>query len=269
MSATLDTFTALRCTSAADLTEARTIDLRSLSLQDAELLSACPALRILHLGSNRLPRIPASVLQCGRLVKLDLSSNTIVALPNPQRLQALGSLRVLYLHDNQLSSLKACRALTELPVLARLTLHDNPLASHVSYRHFLVNTIATLKCLDEHLVSDEELIEGAKFGEGRFSTLSTAAFFAVFEPPPRAAEGATADCEATLSQSYLGELSRLSTAHKHFSPVLRMQAGARARIGRVASFNLKEKGESAKMRRDSEIGRVAVRISSSRHISRG
>jgi hypothetical protein len=232
-SITLDTFAALQGTSAAELTEARALDLRGLSLQNVELLSACPALRILHLSSNLLARVPSAVLGCGRLVKLDLSSNALTSLPGPQQLAQLKALKVFYLHDNQLSSLKACRALAELPCLSRLSLCGNPLARHGSYRHFLVNTIASLRCLDEYLISDEELIEGAHFDAGQYRALSPAAFFELVQPPPRPPAGSTPpDYEALLSRSMLGELSQLSRAHRRVSPVLLVQAGVRARVGR-------------------------------------
>lgn len=232
-SVTLDTFAALQGTSAAELSEARALDLRGLSLQDVELISACPSLRILHLSSNLLPRVPPAVLGCGRLVKLDLSSNALTSLPSPQQLAQLRQLKIFYLHDNQLSSLKSCRALAELPSLSRLSLCGNPLAQHGSYRHFLVNTIASLRCLDEYLVSDEELIEGADFDAGRYRALSDAASFELVEPRPLLPGGSTPpDYEAVLSRSMLGELSRLSRAHRRISPVVLVQAGIRALLGR-------------------------------------
>ena len=53
--------------------------------------------------------------------------------------------------------------LLKLPKLLRVTLFDNPLATHPNYRHFLVNSIFSLRALDLHVISDEELIEGAHF----------------------------------------------------------------------------------------------------------
>jgi hypothetical protein len=54
-----------------------------------------------------------------------------------------------------------------------LTLHDTPMSLQRHYRHHAVNTIRTLRALDRHLVSDEEIIEDATFGRKcRFGTMA-------------------------------------------------------------------------------------------------
>merc|ERR1712185_174846 len=107
--------------------------------------------------------MPDPLLHCSRLLKLDLSSNGITALPKREEWARLPELQVLYLHGNQLGSLKVAGRLSALEKLLRVTLFDNPLATHPNYRHFLVNSIFSLRALDLHVISDEELIEGAQF----------------------------------------------------------------------------------------------------------
>lgn len=51
-----------------------------------------------------------------------------------------------------------------------LTLHDTPLSLKPNYRHHLVNSLWTLKSLDNYVISDEEIIEDSSFG-GRFAPL--------------------------------------------------------------------------------------------------
>lgn len=52
--------------------------------------------------------------------------------------------------------------------LSILTLFDTPISLKPNYRHHIVNSIWTLKALDFQVISDEEIIEDAKFG-GRFA----------------------------------------------------------------------------------------------------
>ncbi|XP_048586886.1 leucine-rich repeat and IQ domain-containing protein 3 isoform X2 [Nematostella vectensis] len=56
------------------------------------------------------------------------------------------------------------------PSLSILTLYDTPLSLKPSYRHHVVNSLWSLKVLDRHVISDEEIIEDATFS-GRFSAL--------------------------------------------------------------------------------------------------
>ena len=92
-------------------------------------------------------------MQCSRLLKLDLSNNGISALPKREDWARLPELQVLYLHGNQLGSLKTAGRLAALPKLVRATFFDNPLATHQNYRHFLVNSIFSLRALDRLVVS--------------------------------------------------------------------------------------------------------------------
>ena len=122
----------------------------------------------------------------------------------------LPALQVLYLHGNQLATLKAAGALAFLPALLRLTLHDNPLATHPNYRHFLVNSILSLRALDLHVISDEELIEGAHF-PARFGALGDAAALPLFHQGARVAGAA----EAALVRELESEIAALNASlHK-------------------------------------------------------
>ena len=50
-----------------------------------------------------------------------------------------------------------------LPKLYVLTAYNNPVTYKQGYRHLLVNTLPNLILLDQYIVSDEELVEKAKF----------------------------------------------------------------------------------------------------------
>jgi hypothetical protein len=52
-----------------------------------------------------------------------------------------------------------------------ITLFNNPVCQIPGYRHFLVNSLPTLKALDNYIITDEERIEDASFGY-RFRALN-------------------------------------------------------------------------------------------------
>ena len=56
------------------------------------------------------------------------------------------------------------------PSLSILTLYDTPLSLRPNYRHHVVNSLWPLKCLDNYVISDEEIIEDSSFG-GHFAPL--------------------------------------------------------------------------------------------------
>ena len=56
------------------------------------------------------------------------------------------------------------------PSVAVLTLHNTPLSLKANYRHHVINSIWSLKALDNYVISDEEIIEDACFG-GRFTPM--------------------------------------------------------------------------------------------------
>ena len=160
-----DTWSIVGRTSAAEAHLATALDLRDLSLQDVEEIVSCKALRVCLLGSNLLSQVGMALFSCRRLRKLDLSNNGLTTLPPKEHWAKLDELQILYLHDNQMAALPAAGELIGCPMLLRLTLHGNPLSRHPSYRHYCVNTLITLKALDLHVISDEELIERHLFGD--------------------------------------------------------------------------------------------------------
>ena len=76
------------------------------------------------------------------------------------------------LHDNGISKLETIRNLSSSPCLTILTLYDTPLSLKKNYRHHIVNGIWSLKALDFHVISDEEIIEDAEM-PGPFAALQS------------------------------------------------------------------------------------------------
>ena len=91
-------------------------------------------------------------------------------LPGAQFWAEMPHLIILNLHDNPIGHIENLYYLAASPRLAALTLYDTPLSLKKNYRHHVVNSVWTLKALDNYVVSDEEIIEDADFG-GNFSTL--------------------------------------------------------------------------------------------------
>ena len=153
---TLDDFVLVSRSTSQDARTAKAVDLRDLALQDISAIRKCPSLQLGLLSGNALTAIHPMLLSLRRLQKIDLSSNGLTMLPSePEDWAGLASLKILYLHSNQLASLRMVAALGSLPTLLRLTLFDNALAQHPNYRHFVVNSILTLRALDRHVISDE------------------------------------------------------------------------------------------------------------------
>ncbi|KAL8596772.1 hypothetical protein ACOMHN_053868 [Nucella lapillus] len=158
---------------------ARLIGLHLRKLGDIPL---CSSLQICILANNFLTKIDA-LCSCQQLVKLDLHGNQLTAIPGPSFWSALRKLRALYLHDNPLGKFETLQSLSASPILAILTLYDTPLYLKKNYRHHVVNSIWTLKALDHHVISDEEIIEDAFFGGG-FCALSPSFKLDVCPPSP-------------------------------------------------------------------------------------
>ena len=79
-------------------------------------------------------------------------------------------LQIVNLHDNPVGGIENLHYLAGCPNLMALTLYNTPLSLKPNYRHHVVNSIWSIRALDRHVVSDEEIIEDADFG-GMFSTL--------------------------------------------------------------------------------------------------
>ena len=95
----------------------------------------------------------------------------ITQLPESSFWKGLKRLRILYLHDNPVSQFSSINGLAACSSLTILTLFDTPLSLKFHYRHHVVNTIWSLQVLDHYIVSDNEIIEGAKF-VGKFAAFS-------------------------------------------------------------------------------------------------
>lgn len=97
-------------------------------------------------------------------------------MPDQSFWKELKCLHILYLHDNPIGKYVAIEGMSSCPALSILTLFDTPLSLRRHYRHHVINMIWSLRALDQHIVSDEEIIEDARFG-GRFGALSQATRF--------------------------------------------------------------------------------------------
>jgi hypothetical protein len=98
------------------------------------------------------------------LKKIDLSENQLDSLPSGNVLAGLKSLQFFYLHNNNISKWQDLQSLTSLPAIMHITLHSNPVCAIAGYRHFIVNSLPSLKALDHFVITDEERIEDASFG---------------------------------------------------------------------------------------------------------
>ncbi|CAN0527323.1 unnamed protein product, partial [Ectocarpus sp. 12 AP-2014] len=96
---------------------------------------------------------------CNRLVHLDISSNEVVHLVGGDFWASFPDLLVLLLHGNKVIW-RAVGGLGKAPKLTYLTLFFNPVCKRKMYRPFTTNCCESLRGLDLHAVSDEEVIEG-------------------------------------------------------------------------------------------------------------
>lgn len=95
----------------------------------------------------------------------------IKKLPDQQVFKGLGQMKVLYLHENLINQWACLNSLNGLTELIHLTLSNNPVTALPGYRHYLVNSLRSLKALDEYIVTDEERIEDTANGS-RFRAMS-------------------------------------------------------------------------------------------------
>ncbi|XP_067946225.1 uncharacterized protein [Watersipora subatra] len=175
---------------------------------------------ILVLDHNYLESID-ELINCRQLIKLDIHSNQISVLPDGMFWSQLQNLRILFAHDNPIGRVEAIHSLVACGRLQILTLYDSPLAIKRNYRHHVVNTIWSLKALDNYVVSDEEIIEDAVFKGTRFSTRSKAfeVDLSSVHPKPRTFE------EELIAVRDL--MARVNKIMAHFCPVLIIQKNIR------------------------------------------
>lgn len=100
----------------------------------------------------------------------------VKSLPDTKFWSGLKKLQLLYLHDNGFAKLRNICMLSACPSLIALTMFDCPVSLKKGYRHVLVNSIWTLKALDHHVISDEEIIQNWHLPE-RFKTYNHRLFF--------------------------------------------------------------------------------------------
>ncbi|KAL3313095.1 leucine-rich repeats and IQ motif containing 3 [Cichlidogyrus casuarinus] len=148
-----------------------TLSIRGSGLLSIDMLFQCRNLVLLDISTNYIKSIDP-LYEAVNLVYLNASHNDITEIPSEQWILNLSKLAILYLNDNQIVSIKCIEALSQLQSLIHLDLSDCPVTLSRNYRHLAVNSIPSLKALDSHLISDEEIIEGANFRTSRFRTFS-------------------------------------------------------------------------------------------------
>ncbi|XP_078687299.1 uncharacterized protein LOC144919665 isoform X1 [Branchiostoma floridae x Branchiostoma belcheri] len=193
-------------------------------LRNIGYIQSCTRLQVCILSNNYITRFDA-LAACTMLVKLDLHSNQVSVLPSAQFWEGMERLKVLFLHDNPIGRLDCLHNLGSCPSLVVLTMYDTPLSLRASYRHHVVNTIWSLKVLDNYLISDEEIIEDSNFG-GRFCTLHPSLFINV---GPNTRRDATLEEELEDVNDLLQAINVLLA---HCSPVLVIQRWVRGHLGR-------------------------------------
>ncbi|CDQ65363.1 unnamed protein product [Oncorhynchus mykiss] len=134
------------------------VNLSCLLLKNLDNVGSCRSLRVCILADNFISTIDA-LITCVHIVKLDLKGNQITQLPGVVFWDSLRRLQLLHLHDNNIGTRKNIEGLSGCPNLTALTLYDTPLSLKGNYRHCIINSIWSLKALDNFVVSDEEIIE--------------------------------------------------------------------------------------------------------------
>ena len=213
-----------------------------------------PYAEIVLLPSNLLVRLERNAWPAD-LRLLDLSFNKISTLPDGNFWGQLPRLQVLYLHGNSIVQWDAILGLTQARGLVALTLHDNTLSTHERYRHFMVNHFDQLLCLDGHVVTDGEIIEGVNtFAGGRFDPLGDATkvpgMYTLTDEHPLHSNGISADgpprrkkkvkglgerTATWLLQNFDRLVSSILKIHRSCSAVITIQRYFRGYRGRMWS----------------------------------
>ncbi|XP_032884999.1 leucine-rich repeat and IQ domain-containing protein 3-like isoform X2 [Amblyraja radiata] len=140
------------------LKEIMVVNMSACYLINMGYLTNCSALRVCILPRNYISKMDA-LSNCPNLIKLDLHSNHITEIPDEFFWREMKCLEVLYLHNNIIGDMCSIEALSGCPQLTVLTLYDTPISLVPKYRHFVVNSIWSLKALDNFVIADEELME--------------------------------------------------------------------------------------------------------------
>ncbi|KAM6217068.1 leucine-rich repeat and IQ domain-containing protein 3 [Rhynchocyon petersi] len=191
------------------------VKFNGLHLKSMENLQFSIALRVCIFSNNFITDIQP-LQNCLKLIKLDLHGNQIKHLPETPFWIGLKNLKLLYLHDNAFAKLKNICVLSVCSNLIALTLFDCPVSLKKGYRHVLVNSIWSLKALDHHVISDEEIIQNWQLPE-RFKTCNPRLFFNFC---PALKKGATYEDEINGIQNIISKINKIMA---HNSPVLIIQ----------------------------------------------
>ncbi|XP_066548206.1 leucine-rich repeat and IQ domain-containing protein 3 isoform X2 [Amia ocellicauda] len=207
----------------AELRDVVLLTLGALRLKNVQNLDYCTALQICILANNYITKIDA-LISCHCLVRLDLHRNQITQLPGSVFWAAMKNLQILNLHDNCIGNKKDMEGLSGCPHLIALTLFDTPLSLTLGYRHCIVNSIWSLKALDNFVVSDEEIIEGWSLPR-KFTTKSPHLFVDL--------------CPRSKKESFEGEMkivrevvSKINTILAFYSPMTIIQRWIRGHLTR-------------------------------------
>lgn len=200
------------------------VQLSKLSLKDVEYLQYCTTLKICILVNNYITSIEP-LFACTQLIKLDLHGNQIHLLPRQEFWSEMRELKLLYLHNNGIERLKNVQALSSCPNLIGLTLFDTPASLKKRYRHIVVNSILSLKVLDNYVISDEEIIEDCHLTD-MFKPLNPRLFLH-FLPVLKTETNFQDEIEAVKEI-----ISKINYIHAHNSPVLIIQRMTRGYLTR-------------------------------------
>ena len=161
-----------------------------------------------------------------KLVKVNLSFNSIILLPPKENLLGLKSLRLFFLDHNNIQKWRNLESLTAIQSLYHLTLLNNPIVQTPGYRHYMVTKIPGLKALDDYIITDEERMDDVGHGV-RFKALSQ--FMRLYAPDFK--EGLTAEQHVFQVDLEIYKLKRLFEKN---SPSIRIQALFKGYKKRVA-----------------------------------
>lgn len=201
------------------------LNVTRICLHTVKTIDLCTRLRICVLHSNYISTFD-SLFYCRELVFLDLHRNQISKLPGHKFWASLTNLKAVFLHDNSISELGNVHYMAASPSISILTLYDTPLSLRPNYRHHVVNSLWSLKSLDNYVISDEEIIEDSSFG-GRFAPLQPSFYVKLF-------------CSLTKESTYeeaAKEVNRLiaevNKVQAKYCPVLIIQRCIRGHLARA------------------------------------
>lgn len=171
------------------LSDVQVVALRDRNLFSGfDVLNQCTTLQVAFLQNNHLTTDLHHLGKMSRLVKLNLSFNSIILLPPKENLVGLKSLRLFFLDHNNIQKWRNLESLTAIQSLYHLTLLNNPVVQTPGYRHYMVTKIPGLKALDDYIITDEERMDDVGHGV-RFKAMSQ--FMRLYAPDFK--EGLTAE----------------------------------------------------------------------------